>query len=349
LLASVEEKRDADAARKRLVALTLMAKEDSVAWSALGNWAASHGDSDLEMQAFSRVAVIAPTKWKSVANACESLSGDGALREARSLAGVLADAQRHLDRDNARAAYSIGQSPIAARLAVDDAIAQKNFDLARVRATTAHVPLDEVAGRAALIGEINFARDVAAELTRADANDFSAHVALAAVDPTYSIEGLSNHDTYVPAAVVIAAAASPSKISVPAPIEPIFSGDSLVADAAAKLAAYGNLDPHSLSGDAEVDADVRSGKIPQLSKGADARHRFLTCAFQNSASNACDAMAHHFQQLESRDVLINVALAHLAIRRGAPTSELQALAEKLNPLGPGDPLVITTIREVGAR
>ncbi|MEO7111834.1 MAG: hypothetical protein ABI183_15435, partial [Polyangiaceae bacterium] len=55
LLATVEDKRDAGAARKRLVALTLLAKDDAVAWSALAHWASSHGDADLEMQAFSRV------------------------------------------------------------------------------------------------------------------------------------------------------------------------------------------------------------------------------------------------------------------------------------------------------
>jgi len=350
LLATVEEKRDADAARKRLVALTLVAKDDAVAWSALAHWASSHGDAELEMQAFSRVATIAPTKWKSVADACEELSGDGSLREARSLAGVLADAQRRLDHDGARAAYSIARSPIAARLAVDDAIDRKNADLIRARATTGRVPLDEVAGRAALLGEMNVAREIASEIIRADPQNFSAHLALAAVDSTYSIEGLSAAaDTRVPGAVVVAAAASPSKISAPTPIEPIFAGDSLVADAAAKLAARGNLDRHFLSGDAEVDADVRSGKVPQGSKGLDARHRFLACAFQDSAPpSQCDSVAHHFQQLAPRDLLVTVARVHLAIRAGASPTTLKPLAERLKILGPNDPLVLSALHELGA-
>ncbi len=341
LLASVEDKRDAEAARRRLVALTLVAKEDSAAWMALGNWSASHGDADLEIQAFSRVTAMAPTKWKIVSDACETLSGDGALREARTLAGVLADAQRQLDRNAARASFSIASSPIVARLAVDDAITQKNEDLARARATTGRVPLDEVAGRAALLGETNFARELASELTRADAKNFSAHVVLAAVDSTYSIEGLARSaDAQVPAAVVVAAAASPAKISVPTPIEPIFSGDSLVADAAAKISAAGNLDPHLLSSDAEIDAEVRAGKVPQQSKGVDARHRFLACAFQPTGN--CEAMAKHFESLHSRDLLVKVALAHLAIRRNAVSVEM---ASQLVAIAPEDPLAIATARE----
>ncbi len=346
LLASVEDKRDADAARKRLVALTLVANEDAVAWTALGNWSASHADAELEIQSFSRVAVIAPTKWKSVADACESLSGDGALREARSLAGVLADAQRRLDRDGARASFSIATSPIVARLAVDDAIAHQQFDLARVRATTGRVSLDEVAGRAALLGEKNFARALATELTHADPNDFAAHVVLAAVDSTYSIEGLvPPADTHVPAAV--ADVASSSKVLSPTLMEPIFPGDSLVADAAAMLAASGNFDPHLLSPDAEVDYEVRSGKTPHASKDLDARHRLLACAFQST--DDCVATAKHFESRGSRDLLVTVALAHLAIRLNASLAERQAIAETLKPFALTDPLANKAIAELNAK
>jgi tetratricopeptide (TPR) repeat protein len=350
LLASVEEKRDVEAARKRLVALTLSAGDDASAWSALGNWAASHGDTDLEMQAFSRVAMMSPTQWKSVADACETLAGDGSLREARSLAGVLADAQHRLGHQGARAAFSIARSAVASRLAVDDALVQKNGELARARASTGRVPLDEVAGRAALLGEMILARELANELALSDPRDFSANVVLSAIESSHSVDGVApSADAPTPAAIVVAAAASPSKISIPLPIEPIFPGDSLVADAAAKLAAQGNLDPHLLSGDAEVDAEVRSGKIPQASKGLDARHRFLACAFQTATPpSQCDSMTHHFDRIDSRDLLVNVALAHLAIRRGAQPAELKAIADRLRILGPNDPLAIATLHDLGA-
>ena len=64
LLARVEDSRSAAEARNRLIALTVAAGDDAEAWLALASWAESHGDADLETSSFSRVAELAPTKWR---------------------------------------------------------------------------------------------------------------------------------------------------------------------------------------------------------------------------------------------------------------------------------------------
>ncbi|MEO8874507.1 MAG: hypothetical protein ABI461_02880, partial [Polyangiaceae bacterium] len=265
----------------------------------------------------------------------------------RSLAGDLADAESKMARANARSSFSIDHAPLVGRLAVDDALFEGDPDLARSRASTGRISLDEVSARAALIGRPTIARDLADEVERSDPKNFGANAALAAVDLSRSLTSAPGARAPIPAAIYFAFALSHPPLDVT--IEPIFDGDSLVSEAAAKLAASGRVDQKMLSGEAEIEAAVRSGNIPQLSKGADARHRFLDCAFHPAGGQSgCDSLVRHFSALGSRDLLVNVALAHLAIERGSSASELHDLENKLRLLGPNDPLAIAMERALAA-
>lgn len=344
LLAQVEDRRDAQSARKRLIALTLAAGDDATAWTALGNWAGAHGDADLQQSAFSRVAELAPSQWPHVTDAVTSLAGDGALREARSLAGALADAQRRVAQVNARGASSLAGSPLVARLAVDDAITKKDSDLARSRASTGRLALDEVAARAALLGDDDLAREIADEVARSDPKNFGATAVLAAVDASRTLATSIDSNVRISAAGFFAVAVSRPQLQVTA--EPMVAGDSMVSEVAAKLGATGRVDRNRLSAEAEIEAEVRAGKVPPLAKGLDARHRFIACAFQSAgAQPSCDSLTRHFAGIDSRDLFVNVALAHLAVARGAGSA---AWADRLLVLGPNDPLAAATARELRA-
>ena len=146
--------------RERLVALTLAHAEAPEAWEALGRFAVAHGDAELSARAYGELAQRAPRKLAACFAEAARLGGAGALRAGRRLAGLVTD--------GAPPGALPGASPLAARLAVDDALAGGDVPRALRRATRLRVPKAEVLVRAVLLGQSSAASGVAAELSRAD-------------------------------------------------------------------------------------------------------------------------------------------------------------------------------------
>jgi hypothetical protein len=112
--------------RELLVALTVTAVDRVAAWSALASWAEAHGDVALWTRALIVLARVAPERREAVAHSAEELAGAGDVGEARMVAA---------------AALEASESPLpprfalAARLALDEAIARHDAGAVRRRAT----------------------------------------------------------------------------------------------------------------------------------------------------------------------------------------------------------------------
>jgi hypothetical protein len=165
---------EASGARRVLVALTLTARDKDLAWSTLAAWAQSHGDLALWAEALERLASLAPARRAEVAAAAELLASLEHLAEARDVAAAAVDATRE-PLDELRFA-------LAARLAVDEALARGDGDRARARATSARVSLEEVAARAWLLGRVDLATQIALEVAGAEPDSMGARLVLAASD-----------------------------------------------------------------------------------------------------------------------------------------------------------------------
>jgi tetratricopeptide (TPR) repeat protein len=160
--------------RSALVALTLTAQDRVLAWETLARWAEAHHDVALWVRALGELARISPGGRATAARAAEALSAAGDVAEARSLAvSAVAAVDRPLDAL---------EYPIAARLAVDQAIAERDGGAARAWATRTRLTLEEVAGRALLAGDAGLAKDLASEVARADPEALGARLIVAASD-----------------------------------------------------------------------------------------------------------------------------------------------------------------------
>lgn len=309
LLARVEDGRAPVDARRRLVALTIAQGNDADAWMALGSWAEGEGDATLEATAFSRAAGLTPTRWKIVADAAARLAGNGALREARELSAALADAEHRLRRADAREPFAIDQAPLVARMAVDEALARGDADVAERRASLGRIDVDELAARATLLGKESLGRDLLAPVTKAE--------------PTRPVRTF--------------------------PFDAPIPGDTLVSDAAARRVVAGELDATKLSSEAAMEVAVRTGQVPKTDEKADARHRLLACAFASDAEEipaACTALATHVRPFAGNDALVAVALAKLELRSGHVERDA---AERIVALAPTDPLVERIAAEIRKR
>jgi Tfp pilus assembly protein PilF len=229
-----------DAARRALVALTLTARDRAVAWEALATWSRSHGDVALGSHALEELVRIDPSRRSSVARAAADLSAAGHLAEARGVAAAAIDAST--------APFDEASAPLAARLAVDEALARGDGERARGRATTARVPLEEVAARAILLGQPALARAIALEVAGADPGDLGARLVLAAGEggdvlgarrlidahPGTEVSGAA----LVVFAAVLVHAASPDdarRVLSGLAHRPVVAGDRCVADRAAAV------------------------------------------------------------------------------------------------------------------
>lgn len=150
------------ASREALVALTVTAHNPVAAWDALATWAEAHGDIALWARALVELTRVAPERREAVARTAEELAGAGVTGEARMVAGAAVDAdERPLPTRLA----------LAARLALDDAIARGDANAVRRRATRGRVLRDEAAARALLAGKRALARDIASTLVAADPDE----------------------------------------------------------------------------------------------------------------------------------------------------------------------------------
>ena len=229
------------AARRALVALTLTARDRVVAWEALAAWSRSHGDVALASRALEELVRIDPSRRSSVARAAAELSGAGRLVEARGVAAAAIDSSTE--------PFDEASDPLAARLAVDEALARSDGERARRRATAARVPLEEVAAPANLLRQPPNARAIALEVAGADPGNLGARLVLAAGEggdvlgarrlidehPGTEVSGA----TLVAFAAVLVHAASPDdarRVLAGLAHRPLVAGDRTAADRATALA-----------------------------------------------------------------------------------------------------------------
>jgi hypothetical protein len=307
--------------RARLVALTATARDPVVAWDALTTWAAGCADVPLWARALRELARIAPARRVSIARASEQLAGLGELGEARAVAAAAADAEATPLPDG---------TPLAALLAVDDAISTHDLGTVRARATRVRVALDEVAGRALLAGDHALARELAEPVARGDPGAFGARLVLAASSGGDLVAAASatQAGSTVPAGALVAfgmafARAAPrdevrralGRISA----SPLVSGDDRIERAAVELVSRGVLDAEKLPPNGAVELAALKGEPPSsASAGLDVRHEFLALALEHPDGQRTLELAKRLASIAASDPVVGSAAALLQLAVGAP-------------------------------
>lgn len=239
LLADTARPERSSEARGALVALTATAEDPVLAFSALARWALSHGDSALASFAYERLVKMAPSYRGATAEAAERLALAGERGEARRVAAAAVDASE--------SPFSAAAHPLAARLAIDDAIVRKDAALARRRTLRVRLSIEEAAARALLVGDAPLARAIASNESSGDADDRGVKLVLAAGDrhdvlgtltAAHAMRDPVSGATWVAVGEALAYAVPASevrKILASLAHEPITQGDSLVLARAAAI------------------------------------------------------------------------------------------------------------------
>jgi len=332
--------------RERLVALTVTAANPVAAWSALSSWAETHGDVALWTRALVELARIAPERREAIARSSEALAGAGDVGEARTVAA---------------AALEASESPLpvrltlAARLALDEAIARHDASAAHRRATRGRLPLDEAAGRALLAGERALARDLASTAAAADPGALGARLVLAVADGADLLGAtgaVHAGDTPASGAAVVAFGAALSHIASPAqarvilaaiPRLPIVAGDDRVVRPAVELVSRGVLPVDGLPPDGVVELFVLTGPTAaHLSVAADdavldRRHRYLALALTEPGSPVARELAGRLRAVSPMDPIVAAAAAIAQLAEGGPIAP--DAPRVLLARNPADPLL----------
>jgi len=363
LLANAESRAGAtDAARARLVALTLVHSGSQAAWEALAAFARSHGDVTAYARALSELARRGLWGADHTGAAAVALAGEGEIAAARTVAAALADAEHPMKADAA---------PLAARLAVDDAVVRGDVELARRRAVRTHLGLQEAAARALLLKDRGMAAALAAPVLAADPQALGARLvlAVAALDAGdgRALSGLLRgapraSDVPVPAPAAIAFGVALSSVLPPADAravlarvrrEPVLAGDAVVVPGAVELAARGVLPDDDLPIDAAVElAARRAAAAPPLAlrepapQGLDARHRLLAQSLATSQSTRTAELLRRMGA-RPRDPMVAVARARIATAQAQRVET--GLAERVLAMSPADPLVAATALDLARR
>jgi hypothetical protein len=335
--------------RDALVALTATARDRVAAWDALATWASSRGDVALWARALETLVAIAPARREAVARAAEELAGAGEIGAARSVAAAAAEAG---DGPMTEDRY-----PLAARLAVDEAIGRGNADAVRTRATRARVTLEEAGARALLAGQRDLARAIALEVTRADPGASGARLVLAACEgkdlvgaaaegrrgASISGAGLAAFG----AAIVHAVSPQDARATFAALRHaPLVAGDDRVVRPAVELASRGALDTGALPPDGIVEmAALRGGpsgeafSLPDRSR-LDVRHQFLAAALADPRGASTKDLGDRLARIVGTDPVVAAASALVEIASGAPIAP--GAPRELLGRDPGDPLLAAT-------
>ena len=161
------------------------------------------------------------------------------------------------------------REPLAARLAVDEALARGDGERARARSTRARVALEEVAARALLLGQRGLAKKIASDEAAADINDLGAALVLAAceggdlVGASRMLEARPaapapvSGATFVAFGAALVHAVSPGEVHralARVAHRPLVAGDQRVAAGAGALAARGALDEAAVGAVREAGA-----------------------------------------------------------------------------------------------
>lgn len=338
--------------RERLVALTSTARDPVVAWEALATWAEARGDVALWSRALVELVRRVPSRRGAISAAAETLAGAGALGEARAVAAAAVDA----------APEPMGQGRgLAARLAVDEAIARHDVDAVRARATRGRLPLDEAAGRALLAGETTLARALADEEVTADPGARGGRLVRAAVsggDLAAVASDARPGDTPPSAAALVAFGAALAR-TVPQAraaaalrnieADPMVDGDDRVERPAVELVSRGLLLRDRLPPGGAVELAVLEGDPRDLpAQGAlDARHEYLSLALAHPEAPRARELAKRLAVVGAGDDLVAVASALVQLAAGAtvpPEAPRTLLARN-----PADPLLAATALRLAER
>jgi len=314
------------ATRGALVALTMTARDPLVAWDALAAWAQGHADVALYARAQAEAVAFEPARRAAAERAAEELAGSGEIGAGRVLAAAAADA--------GEGPLPAGPRSLAARLAVDEAIARRDPGRVRRRATRARIGLEEAAGRALLEGADEVARDLAREVGASDAEATGASLVLAtsAGRDVVGAAILAGKERGIPASgaswVALGAAlvrlVDPSEarsMLAAIPHGEILPGDDPVVRSAVRLVAIGAVAPDVLPPDGIVELAVLrspSTSRPRATEALDARHRYLALALDDPGSRAARELAVRFSGVAARDPVAAAASALVALAAGGP-------------------------------
>jgi hypothetical protein len=363
-LAHADDGANADGARARLVALTLLHGERAAAWDALATWGRAHRDATLVARALTHLAGIAPTRRASLADEARRLAGEGELAAARQVAAAVFDAGWRGDRAGDGFA-------LLARLAIDDALESEDPGRVRARAVRIHLGLDVAAARALGRGDATLARDVAEPVLDADPAASGARMVLAVAATTRGdlagrgalLRAASPVTTPLPGEVALVFARmlvqdvgretgrdAARAFLAHLPRAALLPGDARTTSLAVDLAAQGVLDEAELTSDARIELAARRGDPPPVSAldAADARHRLLALSLLRPAEQGTLELARRLERAAPHDAVIAVALARISLA-GARGAEASARVSSLGALDPTDPLVAAAALDVAVR
>ena len=364
LLARATDGGRAEATRDRLVVLTLAHAESVAAWRALAAWGLAHDDVALYARALAEIARRAPLDRAKIATAVKVFAGDGEIAIARTLAAAVVDAA-------SADGFGATSDEVVARLAVDAAIVAGDVERARLRATRTHLGLERAAGRAALLGAANVARDLALPVVAADPHARGAAMALAAVAGERgdlealraAFVGLKRAAPgRVPAECLVAFARTVARVVsdeeatrtiASTAHDAVVAGDALAAPVAVELTARGVFPEAELPLDAAIElAARRMQPPPDAALGGthaqpaptDARHELLALALARPASPRATELAKRLARVRDRDPLVAVAHARMALARSEAPDAAPLLARD-----PGDPLVAAAALDLATK
>ncbi len=343
--------------RDALVALTATAPDRVVAWDALAAWAQSRGDVALWAKALEAVVTIAPARRDAIARAAEELAGAGQIAEARAIAAAAAVAE---DRP-----LSEERHPLAVRLAVDDALVRGDASAVELRATRAHLDLEEVAARALLGGRRDLARELARVVLRADPDASGMRLVLAACDGGDVVRTASDvrgHGARASGAALVAFGEAAVRAVSPEDVRatlaaiahgPVVAGDDRVVRAAVELASRGALDMGALPVDGLVEIaalrDEGAGEGPSVPdrRGLDARHEYLALSLVDPGATRAKELGNRLASVAAIDPVVAAASALVQLATGSPIDP--AAARALLARDPGDPLLAATALRLAKR
>jgi hypothetical protein len=327
------------------VALTVTAVDRVAAWSALASWAEAHGDVALWTRALIVLARVAPERREAVAHSAEELAGAGDVGEARMVAA---------------AAREASESPLpprfalAARLALDEAIARHDAGAVRRRATRGRLRLDEAAGRALLGGERALARELASAAA-SDPGALGARLVLAVADGADLLGAATSAragDTPASAAALVAfgvalmhvASSTQARAAlISLPRLPLVAGDDRVVRPAVELVSRGMLPGDALPPDGVVELFVVTGPtvaplaVAPDDAALDRRHHYLALALTQPSSPLVRELAGRLRAVSPTDPVVAAATAIAQLAEGGPIAA--DAPRTLLARNPADPLL----------
>jgi hypothetical protein len=341
--------------RDLIMAMTVTAGDRAAAWEALAAWSKAHGDVPLWSRAVASLVRLLPTKRGEVAEAAHELAGAGEIGAARTVAAAAASAGLE--------PFDGERWPLAARLAVDEAIVAGDANTVRSRATRARVGLDEAAARAVLAGRLPLARELASPMAQADPSTNGARLVVAGVggNAAGAAQETGPADPPVAGAVLVAFGEALARQSSPERARlllgrinkaPIVAGDDVVARPAVALAARGVLDAQMLSAEGRVELDVLRGEAPSVASNGDARpldlrHEYLALAASRPTEPRARELGQRLARVASRDPV--VAAASALWRLANEPTIAPGAADALMAVRPADPLLAAVALRVAKK